>query len=95
MSTCTKPVIVKIKHLEARQSGDTALRQQLSNNGLYMAEALLGNVSGLSLDTQAPSILVSGRFMLALLLLAICTMRLSFMKYTIPGADPRAPRPVP
>ena len=95
MSTCTKPVIVKITLREARGSGDTAHRQQSYNTGLYIADALLGSVSGLSQDIQAPSIWISARFMIALLLLAICTMKLSFMKYTIPGADPRAPRPVP
>ena len=48
-----------------------------------------------TLVTHAPSIWISARFVILRRVHAVCTMRLSFMKYTIPGAEPRAPGPVP
>ena len=45
--------------------------------------------------THAPSIWISARFAGLRCEHAVCTMRLSFMRYTIGGAEPRAPRPVP
>ena len=45
--------------------------------------------------THAPSIWISARFVGLRCEHAVCTMRLAFMRYTIGGAEPRAPRPVP
>ena len=45
--------------------------------------------------THAPSIWISARFAGLRCEHAVCTMRLSFMRYTIAGEEPRAPRPVP
>ena len=45
--------------------------------------------------THAPSIWTSARFAGLRCEHAICTMMLSFMRYTIAGEEPRAPRPVP
>ena len=45
--------------------------------------------------THAPSIWISARFAGLRCEHAVCTMRLSFMRYTIGGEEPRAPRPVP
>ena len=47
------------------------------------------------LGTHAPSIWISARFMRLRCGHAVCTMKLFFMKYTIAGEEPRAPRPVP
>ena len=48
-----------------------------------------------SQSNLAHSMWSSIRFMTSRLAPAVCTKMLSFMKYTIPGADPRAPLPVP
>ena len=45
--------------------------------------------------THAPSIWISTRFAGLRCEHAVCTMTLSFMRYTIGGEEPRAPRPVP
>ena len=47
------------------------------------------------LPTQAPSIWISARFVGVRCEHAVCTMTLSFMRYTIGGEEPRTPRPVP
>ena len=48
-----------------------------------------------ALAAHAPLMWISARVMLSRFVHAVCTMRLSFMKYTIPGEEPRAPLPVP
>ena len=47
------------------------------------------------LATHAPSIWISARFVGVRCEHAVCTMTLSFMRYTIGGEEPRTPRPVP
>ena len=47
------------------------------------------------LPTQAPSIWISARFVGVRCEHAVCTMTLSFIRYTIGGEEPRTPRPVP
>ena len=44
---------------------------------------------------HAPSIWISARFVGLRCEHAVCTMRLSFMRYTMAGEEPRALRPVP